>query len=165
VRAAGPLLLAVMVGCSPKEGQLRLVGEDPRLDALAWLAGSWAGVVDGGRVEEHWTVPAGGSMLGMNRTVVGGSTIFHEYLRIEVGDEGIVYLASPRGQHPPTAFALAALREREVAFENPEHDFPRRIEYWRDGESLHARIEGTQDGEARSSEWTMLRATIATLDE
>ena len=154
-----------LVSCSPRAGQLRLVAEDPRLDALAWLAGSWTGVIDEARVEEHWSVPAGGSMIGMNRTVVGGRTVFFEFLRIEVEDDGrIVYLASPRGRHPPTAFALAAMAERQVAFENPEHDFPQRIIYTRDDEHLVARIEGTEDGESRHSEWTMLRASIATVD-
>jgi hypothetical protein len=165
VQLASGLLLALMVGCSAKEGQLRLVGEDPQLDVLGWLSGSWTGVVDGARVEEHWSVPAGGSMLGMNRTVVGGRTVFFEYLRIEAHDESIVYLASPRGRYPPTPFTMAGMGERQVSFENPEHDFPQRIVYAREGESLHARIEGTQDGETRTSEWTMLRATIATRDD
>jgi hypothetical protein len=165
VRSASLVLVAGLVACAPRTEPLRLVGEDPRLDALGWLSGSWAGVVDGARVEEHWTVPAGGSLLGMNRTVAGGRTLFFELLRIEVRDDGIVYLASPRGRHPPTPFRLAGMTERQVVFENPEHDFPQRIIYSRDGDSLHARIEGMQDGELRASDWTLLRATIATLDD
>lgn len=164
MRCAWLVLTVALVACGPKDRQLRLVAEDPRLDALAWLCGSWSGVTEGARVEEHWTVPAGGSMIGMNRTVVGGRTVFYEYLRIEAGDDGIVYLASPRGRQPPTAFALATMTEGEVAFENPEHDFPQRVTYRREAETLHARIDGEQDGEPRHSEWTMQRATIATVD-
>jgi hypothetical protein len=165
VRLALVALVFALGGCAPRAGQLRLVAEDPRLDGLAWLSGSWAGVTDGARVEEHWSVPAGGTMIGMNRTVVGGRTVFYEYLRIEAGTDGIAYLASPRGRHPPTAFALAAMGERHVAFENPDHDFPQRILYARDGDTLRASIEGTENGEPRRSEWTMLRATIATIDD
>jgi hypothetical protein len=165
VRAAAWLLLLVCMGCAPREGPLRLVAEDPRLEGLGWLAGSWAGVVDGGRVEEHWTVPAGGSMLGMNRTVVGGRTLVFEYLRIEVRGEEVVYVASPAGRTPATPFTLTALGDRRVVFENPDHDFPQRIVYARDGASLDARIEGMRDGEPEAMQWTMLQATIATLDE
>lgn len=160
------LLLALgALGCAPKDNRLRLVGEDPRLDPLSWLSGSWAGLAEGARVEEHWSVPAGGTMLGMNRTVAGGRTVFYEYLRIEATDDGIVYLASPLGRHPPTAFALVGMGEREVVFENPEHDFPQRVAYWREADTLHARVEGFEDSERRSSQFSMVRATISTLEE
>ena len=33
------------------------------------------------------------------------------------------------------------------------YDFPQRILYWRDGERLVARIEGTIAGKERSEEW------------
>jgi hypothetical protein len=45
-----------------------------------------------------------------------------------------------------------------VVFENPEHAFPRRILYWRDGANLHARIEGHRAREAQL-EWTWSAAT------
>jgi len=37
-------------------------------------------------------------------------------------------------------------------FEDPGRDFPRRILYWRDGDALMARIEGTINGQARARE-------------
>ena len=40
-----------------------------------------------------------------------------------------------------------------VVFENPTHDFPQRIIYWKDGADLRARIEGTQNGKEGSQEW------------
>ena len=49
---------------------------------LRWLAGCWS--QDGreaGSVEQ-WTAPAGGTMLGMSRTVSGGKTVAFEHLRI-----------------------------------------------------------------------------------
>src|SRR5687768_559674 len=48
---------------------------------VAWMAGDWQ-TAPGGRalIEEHWTQPAGGSMLGMSRTVAGGRTAEFEYL-------------------------------------------------------------------------------------
>ena len=44
-----------------------------------------------------------------------------------------------------------------VVFENPEHDYPQRILYLRDGDELTARIEGTAGGVEKSSEWTWTR--------
>ncbi len=54
------------------------------------------------------------------------------------------YIAQPGGR-PPTAFRRTAGGERWVRFENPEHDFPRRIEYRREGDALHAEIAGPDE--------------------
>lgn len=54
--------------------------------------------------------PAGGSMIGMGRTVSGGHTIEFEYLRIEERGGQIYYVASPKGRCPGTDFKLTRLR-------------------------------------------------------
>ena len=48
--------------------------------------------------------------------------------------------------------------ERRVVFENPMHDFPQRILYWRDGDQLVARIEGTVRNAPKHEEWRFDRA-------
>jgi hypothetical protein len=45
-----------------------------------------------------------------------------------------------------------------VVFENATHDFPQRVIYWKEGEVLAARIEGTLRGKERSEEWRFKRA-------
>lgn len=119
---------------------------------LAWMTGSWKSSGSGAETEEHWTAPGAGSMIGMNRTVKGGKTVGFEFLRIEARADGIFYLASPGGA-PPTPFKLKDASKEKAVFENPEHDFPQRILYWRDGANLCARIEGTQKGKAAGQEW------------
>jgi hypothetical protein len=47
----------------------------------------------------------------------------------------------PGGQ-PPTHFARTDGGEHWVRFENPEHDFPLRIEYRRDGDRLYTEVAG-----------------------
>jgi hypothetical protein len=128
------------------------------LEQLAWLAGSWAGDHGGTAMEEHWTTPAGGMMVGMHRDLVPGRRAFFEFLRIVEEEGEIRYLAMPAGRSPATAFPLLSISERRVEFENPEHDFPQRILYWLDQENvLHARIEGTEDGKERAMEWRYRR--------
>jgi len=112
------------------------------VSALAWMAGHWRGVDGGMEMEELWTAPAGGTLLGVHRDVKGGRTVSWEYLRIEQTPDGIVYQASPMGR-APTPFRLVESGERRAVFANPQHDFPKRILYWiaADG-ALHARVEG-----------------------
>lgn len=131
------------------------------LSALEWMAGSWTGVQDGVEMEELWLKAKGNSMLGLHRDVAGGRTVSFEFLRIEATPEGTTYWASPRGR-PATPFRLVESKDKRVAFENAEHDFPRRIIYWLgDDGSLHAKIEGTKKGKPASEEWTWRRSSAS----
>ncbi|HYB94830.1 MAG TPA: DUF6265 family protein [Vicinamibacterales bacterium] len=126
----------------------------PALHDLAWLAGSWSGTTRGIEMEEHWTAPKGNSMIGVHRDVGKGKTLLFEFLRIEQQGDQIVYLSMPGGRSPATPFPLKEASGTRVVFENPTHDFPQRIIYWKDGNNLRARIEGTLNGKAGSEEWT-----------
>ena len=146
--ALGALLLA-----SPRP----LTAQSPcAVEDLAWMAGHWASESDGTRSEEGWFAPAGGILVGLHRDVRPDGRAFFEYLRIESGEDGVAYVASPMGR-PGTPFALVACGDARAEFENPEHDFPQRIVYAVEGDELVARIEGRVDGESRSSEWRWRR--------
>ena len=132
--------------------------EGPTLDpGLAWLAGDWVGTLDGAEVQELWTAPAGDAMLGLGRTTRDGRLAEFEYLMLRAGPGGVEYLASPGGRWPPTRFALSELEGTRAVFVNPDHDFPRRIEYRRDGDRLRVRIEGVEEGRPLALEWTLRR--------
>lgn len=124
---------------------------------LDWLAGSWQGTAGGVEMEELWLPPKGGAMLGLHRDVAGGRMVSFEFLRIEAGAGGLVYLASPRGR-PATPFRLVESAKGRAVFADPEHDFPKRILYWvtEDG-MLHARIEGEAGGKAEEWAWRRVK--------
>jgi hypothetical protein len=125
----------------------------PSLESLAWMAGSWASDSAGARIEEHWTAPAGGLMVGMHRDVKPGKRAAFEFLRIAADAEGIAYLAQPGGR-PVTRFPLKSAGAKSVVFEKPDHDFPKRIHYWLDEQGrLHARVEGNMGDKEASEEW------------
>jgi hypothetical protein len=130
--------------------------------ALAWLQGSWSGETGGLQMEEHWTAPSGGALLGMHRDVKNGRMVSFEFLRIDASAEAVTYWASPRSA-PPTPFRLKELGPgRRVVFENPEHDFPQRILYWpTDDGALHARVEGPAGAAEKAMEWTWTRSAPA----
>ena len=136
--------------------------DEPRssLPLLHWMTGSWAASIDGVEMEEHWTTPRAGMMLGLHRDVFASGKGFFEFLRIEDGPEGPVYLASPMGREA-TPFRMIEIGDRRAVFANPENDFPDRITYWmKDGGTLCARAEGQEGDEPRSSEWCWKRAQL-----
>jgi Domain of unknown function (DUF6265) len=81
----------------------------------------------------------------------------HRVLRIEAAAGGITYCASPQGR-PATPFRMVESGKDRIVFENREHDFPTRILYWLgDDGSLHAKIEGSLQGQPASEEWIWRR--------
>jgi len=116
---------------------------------IAWISGAWQSEPGGKRqIEEHWTSVGGGSMLGMSRTVAGEKTVEFEYLRIEQRADGIYYVAHPKARCPGTDFKLTRASATEAVFENPQHDFPKRIIYRKSGDSLTATIDGGEGTKA-----------------
>ena len=127
-------------------------------DLPKWMAGSWRLDTPEARVEEHWTAPGGGMMLGMSRTVSAKGKTSFEFLRIAEVEGKLAYLAMPQGR-PATSFPLKSAGASRLVFENPAHDFPQRILYWRDGAKLCARIEGTLHGKSEGEEWCYTRTS------
>ncbi|WP_338845580.1 DUF6265 family protein [Massilia sp. W12] len=123
----------------------------------AWLSGCWRqeGREDGSY--EYWMPPAGGSMLGMARTVRQGKTVEYEFMRIHQDEKGrLVFTAQPSGQ--PAASFVQSGSGPELVFENPQHDFPQKISYQaQPGDKLLARISGVRNGKPRSMEFPMQR--------
>lgn len=108
---------------------------------LDWIAGHWCVDLGEDTVEELWLPPHGGVLVGLGRTLTSERTSGFEYLRIVDLNGMQSYIAQPGGR-PPTAFRRTAGGENWVRFENPDHDFPRRVEYRREGQALHAEIAG-----------------------
>jgi len=123
---------------------------------VAWLAGAWTGTRGSQgqtSIEERWSPPLGGSMLAVSRTVTRGKLVAFEYLRIVEKDGGLVYAAQPNGG-ATTEFVLTEVGPARAVFENPRHDYPKRIVYevGTDG-GLSATIGFTKGGTPRTFEF------------
>ena len=134
-----------------------LAQQPARVASLDWMTGTWTEVRGDQVVSESWLGPANGLMVAVNLTTRGPTRKSFEFLRIADTPDGFSYYASPGGR-PPTEFKLKEQAAKRVVFENAAHDFPTRILYWRDGEYLVARIEGTIGGRDRSEEWRFGKA-------
>ncbi len=97
---------------------------------LKWLEGAWTGTRStGSSFEERWSPPKGGAMLATSRSVnTSGKMFAFEFLRIVERDSGLVYIAQPNGG-TATEFVLSELSATRAVFDNPRHDYPKRIVY------------------------------------
>ncbi|HJY39478.1 MAG TPA: DUF6265 family protein [Steroidobacteraceae bacterium] len=133
----------------------------PTLQDFAWLAGHWRIEQADRQVDEQWMAPAGGLMMGMARNVQGGKVREYEFTLLRQEPNGdIFYVASPSKQSE-TSFKLTSLAGGAAVFENPQHDFPKKIVYARQADgSLLAAIEGPgRDGKPRRVEYPFKRVT------
>lgn len=101
-----------------------------KIDSLAWLAGRWSGPMWGGEFVATYNAPAGGKLLSFSELRKGDEAAFYEFEVFEARDEGLVFTPYPRGQKKET-FKLTASEAQKAVFENPDKDFPTRIEYHR----------------------------------
>lgn len=159
MRRLSPMLLttvfALLVAAAPRAaGTDRAATPQAMLDRLAWLEGTWQGVSNGVVMEEIWSSPAGGGLIGMHRDSRGGRLVSFEFFRVVPDTAGrICYLASPLGRRP-VPFCAVSVTDSAALFEKPDHDFPQRILYRRTADGrLHARIEGTMNGAPAAEEW------------
>ncbi len=125
------------------------------VDDLAWLAGHWSREEGERWTEESWTPPRGGVMLGHSRSGRGDRLREFEFLRVQAGADGVpAYIAQPSGLEP-VVFPLVGRDGTSATFENPAHDYPQRITYARDGDTLTATIS-LIDG-SKPIHWTFRR--------
>ena len=149
------VLLAITGICvfAPPQSFTKLASSNSpaELPDLIWIAGAWQTTGGRSKIEEYWMPPAGGSMLGISRTIAGEKTVEFEYLRIEKRGEDIFYVASPGARCPATDFKLTRVSNQEAVFENSQHDFPKRIIYRKGSDgSLTASIDAGEGTKSKS---------------
>jgi hypothetical protein len=146
-----PSILPTSLGQERAEGTLRDLG---------FMSGCWEGIFraerGSGVIEEFFTSPSDNLMLGTTRYILEGRTVMWEFSKIEESDGGVLLTPFPRGRPSEHGFRMTSLDDGEVLFEAPEHDFPKRIGYRREGDRLIAHVD---DGSNELvDEWEMTPA-------
>ncbi|MDX1443728.1 MAG: DUF6265 family protein [Gammaproteobacteria bacterium] len=98
---------------------------------LGFLSGCWRGEIgaDGSRIVEQYGDVDGATLLGTLKTIRDDETVFFEFIRIHRDGPAVLLTPYPNGQAETVSFRLVELEPDKASFDNPEHDFPRRITY------------------------------------
>ena len=159
-------LLAPIVGAQEKltERTFQLGAGKPaaaKLDAMKWLVGRWVGSALGGDVEEIWSAPQGGAMMGMYRLVRDGKPVFYELLTLVEENGSLVmrlkhFHADLKGweeKDDTVEFPLVAVADGAVHFEGMSFH-PR-------GDTLTVYLAiKSRSGDVREETFTYTRAPI-----
>ncbi|MEO8513375.1 MAG: DUF6265 family protein [Ignavibacteria bacterium] len=132
--------------------------EKTDMDKLLWIVDSWVSTDGESKSYEEWKKTDDNLYEGGSKTVKNGDIIFMESLRIERTSEGIFYVADVKHNPKPVRFKLTDVSDTLAVFENPEHDFPKKITYMNENGNLHAFIEGPgKDGKDKKIDFFLTK--------
>lgn len=125
--------------------------------------GTWK--MEQGEVFEHWDVLSAESMKGISYRLEGDRMIITEYLDITRQGDDVIYSAVVIGQNDGKGVDFRMSRvDNTFIFANPDHDFPKKIEYSLINESeLFVKVSG--NGREFSYNMKRMPATVAQLEQ
>ncbi len=122
------------------------VGQDPagELSQLEWLCHTWerVNVKPGRKAYESWVRASDDALTGIGVTLQGKDTVFKEKLKILHKEGSWYYVADVAHNAAPVYFKITFLGDSTFTCTNPDHDFPKKIEYTLKGEELTAHTSG-----------------------
>lgn len=120
------LTLVILAGSFSVSAQT----EDGTLEKItSFLAGTWK--IEGKETYEKWEKAGGGVFKGKSYRLKGGKEHVSETIEIKTVDGIVYYIPTVFDQNEGLAvrFALTGSNNDEFHFENPDHDFPKKIVY------------------------------------
>lgn len=131
-----------------------------------WLLGTWKSETQKGSLYESWQQQDKGLLLGKSYFLKAGDTIMLETIKLTQLKDGLFYLPSVKNQNngKEVAFKASSVTTDTLVFDNPMHDFPQKIGYYRlENNSLRAEISGYKNGKHEVRTFLMKRIDIPKL--
>lgn len=158
-KAFESVLAAFLLACAaPLVAQATAPTTAPTIEDAAWIAGRWVGEGFGGTVEEIWSPPAGGQMVGHFSLVRAGAPALYEIMLIDRQADGLRL----RVKHFNADFTGWEERDGWHAFP-PRAATPGALAFGgltmrRDGEELVIAVAISENGTAREELLRLRRA-------
>ncbi len=129
-------------------------GNNKTFKKLYALEGTWKMVTKRGAICEEWKKVDKNYLQNRGYMIKGKDTIVTERVTLTNTKAGILYTSTVEDQNnkQPIAFKMTGSENNMFVFENPQHDFPKRIVYkFITADSLHAFIDdGTAAGKKQN---------------
>jgi 2-iminobutanoate/2-iminopropanoate deaminase len=124
------------------------------------ILGTWGMQTKNGGIYETWIKVNQNLYKGKSYQVTGSDTMMLEYVDLKKTKEGVFYIPTTADQNDgnPVTFTLTSAMGNLFIFENPQHDFPKRIGYeFINNETLRAWIDGGPDAANKRSNFNYKR--------
>ncbi|HZI52259.1 MAG TPA: DUF6265 family protein [Chitinophagaceae bacterium] len=137
-------IAAVFVSIAMLHSELSAQQVNEDFKKLDWLEGTWirTNVKPGREAHEKWQRVSSTEWLGWGISMKGNDTAFVEKLKLVIKDDNIYYVADIVENKEPVYFKFTTITDHGFVCENPQHDFPKTINYQKNGNGIKATISG-----------------------
>ena len=118
------LILVFFTSCQKSKEVSKIVGTD-------WLLGKWENKSDEGNLMEIWKKTNDSLFIGESYFIKGKDTLHFEKIQMKQKGENLLYISTIKGENndKPVTFNHNVEIEKQLVFENPKNDYPRKIVY------------------------------------
>jgi hypothetical protein len=112
------------------------------------LEGTWKMNTKRGVICEEWKKMNKNHLQSKGYMIKGSDTVVNERVALTKTKEGVFYTSTVEEQNnkQPVAFKMTKAENNMFVFENPQHDFPKRIVYkFITADSMHAFVDDGND--------------------
>ena len=129
------LVISSMASCSPTIDDFK---------RIEWLVGRWDRInkKEGRAAHERWAKVSDTELRGWGIAMQGEDTAFVEKLNIVLQDCTLFYVADVPENPKPVFFKFTSISKNGFVGENPDHDFPKKIQYEFKSDTLIAITSG-----------------------
>lgn len=131
-----------------------MVPSDETFEKLYALEGIWKMTTKRGTICEEWKKVNENHLQSKGYFIKGTDTLVNERVALTNSKAGVFYTSTVEDQNnkEPIAFKMTSVDNNRFVFENPQHDFPKRIVYrFITADSIHAFIDdGTETGKRQN---------------
>ena len=118
------ITILIFASCGKSKDVSKIVGAD-------WLLGKWENKSEDGNLLEIWKKANDSLFIGESYFIKENDTLHSEKIELQQKGENLVYVSTIKGQNndKPIDFKHNIEIEKELVFENPKNDYPRKIVY------------------------------------
>jgi Domain of unknown function (DUF6265) len=118
------VVILIFASCQKSKEVSKIVGTD-------WLLGKWVNKSDDGNLLETWVKANDSLFIGESYFIKGKDTLHSEKIELQQKGENLLYISTIKGQNndKPIPFKHNIEIEKQLVFENPKNDYPRKIVY------------------------------------
>jgi len=145
------ITILTFTSCQKSKQVSKIVGTD-------WLLGKWENKSDDGNLLETWTKVNDSLFIGESYFIKEKDTLHSEKIQLKQKGENLLYVSTIKGQNndKPITFVHKPEIEKQLVFENPKNDYPKKIAYKRiTKDRLLIEISGIQQGKSSSDRYSM----------
>lgn len=143
--------LLLFASCGKSKEISKIVGKD-------WLLGKWENKSDEGNLLEIWTKTNDSIYIGESYFIKEKDTLHSEKMELKQKGENLFYVSTIKGQNndKPITFNHKIEIEKQLVFENPKNEYPRKIVYKPIAKDLiFIEVSGIQQDKSSSARYSM----------